>query len=236
MGPDGQWRELVLGLLDAGEVLIDDVLVVQDPDGAAVQLVQDPGFDVAGAPAWRRRGTHRHSALVPDPDDPMDTVLHLVATGSSEHMHNHVETTFAAGQSVQNGVEYEVSYRARWLSGSNQLNTRLYFNRLARTTRLALPDHAGTPGAASTVATEELGPAFERLAHDPIIPGVHEPVTVSIGVADPEGVASVTLWAAVDDGQFASHPMAPSAAGRYAVTLPGPVSYTHLTLPTICSV
>jgi hypothetical protein len=34
VGPDGQWEELVLGLLDAGEVLIDDLSVVRDPGGA----------------------------------------------------------------------------------------------------------------------------------------------------------------------------------------------------------
>ena len=59
-------------------------------------------------------------------------------------MHNHVETTLAGGLSVVNGRIYEISYRARWLGGSNRLNTRLYFNRLAKSTELARTDAAGT--------------------------------------------------------------------------------------------
>ena len=39
-------------------------------------------------------------------------------------------------------LDYRISYRAKWLGGSNQLNTRLYFNRCARTTLLdAQPDY-----------------------------------------------------------------------------------------------
>jgi hypothetical protein len=72
VGPDGVWNELIIGLLDAGEVLIDDVSVVEDPDGEALQLVRDPGFD--GAADWRTIGNHRRSARVPDPEAPADTV------------------------------------------------------------------------------------------------------------------------------------------------------------------
>jgi hypothetical protein len=51
-------------------------------------------------------------------------------------MHNHLETTFLAGESVRDGVEYELSYRARFVRGSNRLNSRLYFDRLAHTALL----------------------------------------------------------------------------------------------------
>ena len=37
--PD-HWNEFIFGLLDAGEVLIDDLSVVEDPDGSAVELIQ----------------------------------------------------------------------------------------------------------------------------------------------------------------------------------------------------
>ena len=36
-----QYYELVLGLLDAGEVLVDDIRAVENPDGAAKQLIQN---------------------------------------------------------------------------------------------------------------------------------------------------------------------------------------------------
>jgi len=34
----------VLGLLDAGEVLIDDVRVIEDPDGEAIERMQNGSF------------------------------------------------------------------------------------------------------------------------------------------------------------------------------------------------
>lgn len=74
-----------------------------------------------------------------DPDNAANHVLNLVATGSTEHMHNHVETTLANNRAVVNGRQYEVSFRARWVSGANSLHTRLYFNRVAKTTGWPCP-------------------------------------------------------------------------------------------------
>ncbi|MDP6943665.1 MAG: CotH kinase family protein, partial [Myxococcota bacterium] len=88
-------------------------------------------------------------------------------------------------------------------------------------TRLTLPDHVGTPGMDNTRAVEALGPALDGLAHHPVVPGPTDPVTVTISATDPEGVASVTLWAAVDGAQFASHPMVGTGAGHYQAVLPG---------------
>lgn len=61
----------------------------------------------------------------------------VVAGGPTDHVHNHAESTLASGRRVTNGREYEISCRAGWIAGSNQLNSRLYFNRLARTTPIA---------------------------------------------------------------------------------------------------
>lgn len=221
VGPDGQWQELIVGLLAAGEVLIDDLTVVRDPDGEAVQLIQDPSFDDPTAATWRWIGTHRHSALVADPDDPSEVVLKLVATAQAGHMHNHLETTLAGGAAIQNGVEFEIAYRARWISGSNQLNTRLYFNRLAKTTHLTLPDYAGTPGVANTIAVEALGPALSQLRHHPVVPQPGEPVTVSVVAEDPQGIGEVTLWLSADEGVYSDHPMTLVGGGRYEVTVLG---------------
>ena len=52
----------------------------------------------------------------------------------------------ANGRSVQNGREYEIRFRARWVAGSPLLNTRLFFNRLPQTTILPVPEQTGTPG------------------------------------------------------------------------------------------
>lgn len=217
VGPDGQWEELVLGLLDAGEVLVDDVSVIQDPASSPVELVQDGAFDEAGA-HWRLLGNHRHGGVVPDPDDPSNPVLRVVATGAEGHMHNHVETTLL--RPVRDR-EYEISFRARWVSGSNQLNTRLYFNRLPRTTRVAQPAASGTPGAPNSVAVDNVGPTFADLHQDVAVPAPSQPVSVSVAVADPDGVAGVTLWSSVGGAAFTGQPMTEAEPGTWSAALAG---------------
>lgn len=220
VGPDGLYHEFIIGLLDAGEILIDDVSVVEDPNGAAAQLLADGTFD-AGAGAFRILGNHRHSAVIADPTDPGNQVLRVVATGPTEHMHNHIETTLANGQTIKNGATYRISLRAKWLSGSNQLNTRLYFNRLAKTTALALPALHGTPGAPNSKAKANIGPTYKDLRHAPAVPEPYEPVRVSVEAADPDGVADLTLWYAENGGPPASVPMALGSDGRFSGLIPG---------------
>ena len=161
VGPDGQWKEFVLGLLDKGEVLLDDISVVEAPATTAIQMLQNGNFST-GASKWRLLGNHG-GTVIDDPDQPGNKVLRLVATGSTDHMSNHVETTLAGNRSVANGRVYRISYRAKWVSGSRQLNTRLYFNRLARTTILDGRPHTGTPGTTNTAWTHKSGPTFTGL-------------------------------------------------------------------------
>lgn len=222
VGPDGVWNELVVGLLDSGEVLLDDVSVTQDPDGARVELVQDGTFDAGGSP-WRLLGNHRHSEIVPDPDDPANPVLLLAATGPTGHMHNHAETTLLRPVGTR---EYEVSFRARWVSGSNQVNTRLYFNRLPRTTRVAQPDLSGTPGAPNSTGVANLGPTLTDLDQDVAVPAAYQPVLIHVSVDDPDGVAGVTLRTSVDGGAFEDLVMTEAESGRWQASLPGQAAGT----------
>ncbi len=214
------WKEFVLGLLDAGECLIDDLRVVESPDTAPVSLLSNGNFE-NGAAAWRFLGTHRHSEVIVDPDQPGNHVLHLVATGPTEHMHNHLETTLTNNRAVVNGRTYAVSYRARWLSGNAQLNTRLYFNRVARTTRLATPVSRGTPGARNSTYVENPGPTFADLQHTPTVPKAAEAVTVSARVSDPQGVASVQFFWSINGGGWQSRALVVPADGRVSGTVPG---------------
>lgn len=221
VGPDGQYHELVVGLLDAGTAWIDDISVVEDPDGAAVELVENGNFETGSAAPWRLLGNHRHSEVAADPTNPANHALHLQATGPSEHMHNHAEITLLKGHPLANGKTYRIKLRARWQSGSNQLNTRLYFNRLAKTHLLKVPAARGTPGAANSQAVANLGPTFSELRHAPAVPQPLAPVRVSVQAADPDGVAAVTLTVVTNDGAPQSWPMVAQGGGRYAVVVPG---------------
>ncbi len=225
VGPDGQWEELVLGLLAAGEVLIDDLSLIEDPEGQAIERLQSGSFEEGGAAAWRLLGTHRASAVIEDPTEPGNHVLRLRATGPAEHMHNHAETTLADGAALQDGVPYSLSFRARWVAGSNQLNSRLYFSRMAHTTLLDRPTLNGTPGAQNSQWIDNLGPTYTALSHAPVVPLAFEPVDVRVRASDPDGVQGVTLWYAQDGGAPQGLPMATDGGG-FLAQIPGAAAGT----------
>ncbi|MBN2023268.1 MAG: lamin tail domain-containing protein [Pirellulales bacterium] len=225
VGADGQWQEFILGLLEAGEVLLDDISVIETPSGTPIQLIQNGSFESGTTAAWRIIG-NQHGEVIVDPDDAGNHVLRLVATGPTEHMHNHAETTLASGRTIVNGREYEISFRAKWIAGSPLLNTRLYFNRLARTTLLAQPSLHGTPGAVNSVYQAAIGPTFHDFGHGPAVPDAGEPVVVSVTAADPDAVTSMTLWYSAAGGAWTSLPMANAGGGRYQASIPGQAAAT----------
>lgn len=205
------WKEFVLGVIGSGELLLDDLSVVHDPSGAAVELLQNGDFE-GGISAWRIIGNHRHSEAVSDPDNAGNTVLRLVSTGYTEHMHNHAETTLADGASIVNGQMYRIAFRAKWVAGCNRLLSRLYFNRLPRLTEIAMPVLCGTPGARNSRYAANRGPTFRDLSHAPVVPSADQAVTVSVVASDPDGVASAVLRYAVNSGAFVALPMTVTGA------------------------
>ncbi len=214
------WNEFHLGMLRAGEVLIDDVSVLRDPDGARQELIQNGSFST-GSDKWRILGNHRHSAVISEPGNEGNQVLHLNATGPHDTRHNHLESTFIGNTSISAGQTYEVSFRARWLAGSNQLNSRCYYQRLARTTQLDRPEGCGTPGAANSRLENNIGPTFANLRHDPPVPAANAPVTVSAEIADPDGLGAFVLKARYNEGSVRSHSFTVDAKGRGQGTLAG---------------
>ncbi len=225
------WNEFVLGLLDEGECLIDDLHVIESPDTAPVELLQNGSFET-GLSAWRALGNHGASAVIVDPDNAGNHVLHLKAAGPTGHMHNHLETTYADGKSVVNGRQYEISFRAKWLAGNNRLNTRLYFNRVAKTTALPTPRWRGTPGAVNSTHTPNLEPTFAAFQHHPVIPAPNQSVTVTADVFDPHGVTNVTLYWSASGGSwqtenmtFTGHASTPNYA-TYSGLIPGQAANT----------
>lgn len=212
-----RWNEFVFGLLDAGTFLIDDITVSQ----GGANLIQNGGFEAGNAAAWRLLGTHRHASVIDDPTGG-GKVLRIEASGATEHMHNHAETTLKNGGSFHtiNGSSYWISFRARWVSGSNQLNARLYFNRLARTHLLPIAEGGGTPGRQNSRFEENVGPTYSRLTHFPAVPPAGEEATVSVTAGDPDGIAGLTLHYAVDGGAWATVAMIPDGQ-RYSAAIPG---------------
>ena len=210
-----RWHEFVFGMLRDGKVLIDDVSVFHhaavDPNAEPAQLIQNGDFenDLIGQQpdAWRIVGNH-HGKVVTDPLDAENQVLLLDATGPTHHEHNYASTTFGDDQRIVNGDEYVISYRAKWLSGGNQLLSRFYVNRVAATSIIETPPHNGTPGRANSRMVANAGPTYATLSHRPVVPLPYQDVTVSVFADDSEGVSSLTLWWSVDGGSFSAVPMA----------------------------
>ena len=214
------WHEFVFGLLGAGECLIDDIRVLETPTGAApTQLVPNGGFE-NGLTLWRVLGNHIQSRVEVDPDNAANHVLHLITTGPQEHMNNHLEITCVSNIAVVASKEYEVSYRVRWLAGNNLLNTRLYFNRVGRTTPLTVTTRTGTPGARNSRYSPNIGPTYKNLKHEPAVPQPGQPVTVSVVAEDPQGVGSAEVRWSVNGGAWSSGPMTHQGSGIYAGQVP----------------
>ena len=178
------FNELIFGIVEAGEVLIDDIEVIEDPDGTAVKLIQNGTFQgdtLGNSPAkWRIIGTHS-GTVVADPADPANKVLHVIANGPQQHIHDHAETTFIGNRPIKDGTQYEFTFRAKWLGGNSQLNTRLFFGRAGHMTLLALPPTSGTPGAQNSTFQANIGPTYSDFGHWPIVPAVDQQATVSAG-------------------------------------------------------
>ncbi len=218
------WNEFLLGLLDGGELLIDDISVRKDPAGANTEVIQNGTFEgdtIGQAPLkWRCLGTHKLSVVVQDPTGP-GKVLKVVATDGIEHTTNDCSTTLTGNQAIDPTKNYRVSFRAKWLAGSPQLNTRLYLDRAARTTILPQPATAGTPGAVNSRRLANAGPTFTEFVHSPLVPALGQPVKVFARPFDPNGLGAQTLFYAVNGGAFSSVAMTNDGTGRFSAQIPG---------------
>ncbi len=223
------YHELVIGMLDRGEFLIDDIRVVEEPDSSNRQLIQNSSFDDGSSEKWRIIGNHSGTVVV-DPDDLSNHVLHLIASGRTDDIHNHVETTLRHEDSwieVTPGTEYEISFRAKWIGGGNLLNTRLYFHEVQQTHELIVPKRHGTPGQQNSTYQVNAGPTFADLSHSPVVPDENEPVTVSITVNDPDTTAEVRLYYNTGD-EWQSVEMITTEDNRFAGEIPGHKAKTKI--------
>ena len=208
-------------MLAGGECLLDDVSVI-DQSASNAQLIQDGSFAAGNVSKWRLLGTHGRSGFVSDAGNP---ALKIVATGATEHMHNHCETTLKNGASfvaLDPAHIYAISFRAKWQSGVPRLQTRLYFNRLARQHILPVPMNNGTPGAANSRVQALPQPTLSGLSHAPVLPPAGIPVTIKAAASSQVPVSSVTLkWKKDGTATWTDVTMSVNADGKYEGSIPG---------------
>ncbi len=221
------YSELILGLLNDGEVLVDDISVRQDPTGANIELMQNGNFSVGTADKWRFAGNTRRSVVVDDPTSAGNKVLKLVQNGSLDHMSNHAETTLKNGATLLGAaglpttVNYTISFRARWWKGSNALNSHLYFNRGATTTLLPRPTTGGTPGAVNSTASATATLTLSSVMHSPAVPAANTAAVVKAKLDDPSNTAALSLIYAVNEGAEQTVAMTNLGNGLWQGSIPG---------------
>jgi hypothetical protein len=223
-GPSNVWNEFLFGFIESGEMLIDDVSVISNPGtGSATQMIQNGSFQgdaLGAAPAtWRIIGNHSGTVVV-DPTSPSNKVLRLLATGRTDHEGNNAGTTFAGNAAIPIGTPYQISFKAKWLSGSPQINSRLFFNRVSDTIAIDVPRNNGTPGAPNSTYVANAGPTYSHLKHFPVLPFSSQPVTITVAANDPDGIASMTLYYSIEGGTFQTAAMTLGADGLYSGTIP----------------
>ena len=156
-----------MGLIDSGEVLLDNISVLDNSAGDT-QLIQNGNFtgDTIGGPAakWRIQGTHI-GTVVADPITPGNQVLDLVATAHMHYLSNHAETMLVGNVAVANGHEYKISFDAKWVSGSPQFRTELYYNDAAETVDHSDAGLSGTPAVSTQPRDEHRSDLHRFLAH-----------------------------------------------------------------------
>lgn len=190
------FHEFRLGLLTDGEALIDNITVKELSDSGSRQLLQNVDF-TAGTSHWRLLGNHSHSFVEPDPENSSNPVLHLVARGPTSYMDNHLETTLKVGAAlvpVVTGREYQIDFDAKWVAGSPQVHTELYYNKVVKTTILSMPDRLGTPGRQNSTYSTNIGPTYWGLRHAPVLPSPSEDIEVAIHADDPDTVSGMKLF------------------------------------------
>jgi hypothetical protein len=224
----GAFPELRVGLLDAGEVLFDNFSVLENPGGTNTQLVQNGTFDAdavgGGANKWRLLGTHANTHVASDPNNAGNKVLHIVATGKADYLDNLLETTTVGSAAIVPGRNYRISFDAKWLSGSPQLRAELYYNRVVTLEILQQPSLVGTPGTQNSTYVPNIGPTYQDFRHGPAVPSASQPATVTVAAADPDGVASMTLFYSVAGGAWQTVAMTAAAGGQYTANIPGQAS------------
>ncbi|MDB4947336.1 MAG: hypothetical protein JWP97_6870, partial [Labilithrix sp.] len=219
------YNEFIAGMIAGGECLMDDVSVVDNTTG--FQLIQNGNFTSGTADKWRLLGTHGGSSVVTVAGNPAHKIS---ASGATEHMHNHIETTLrstAGFVTIDPMHNYTISFKAKWQSGPARLQTRLYFNRLARQHLLQIPVNNGTPGAANSKMIAQPQPTLSGLSHSPVVPPAGLQAVVKVSAAQRVPVSSMTLkWQKDATTTWTDVPMSLNGSGQYEGAIPGQVAGT----------
>ncbi len=208
---------LELFLYGAGEALVDHVEVI-GPGGT--NLIANFDFE-AGTANWVFQGNHSASSLEPGEGFQSRQSLHVRASGPGHTGPNRVRVPLRT--SVGNGQTVTIRAQVRWLKGTGHIHFRLHGNWHEAPGYTLAARNLGTPGAPNSQGVTNVGPAIYDVAHAPVLPTVNQNVVVTARVADPDGVAALTLrWRRDPATNYTDVAMVDHGSGLYAATIPAP--------------
>ena len=183
----GPADSLHLFLQGAGECLVDNVEVIT---AAGANLVANSTFDT-NTTGWYWQGNHERSSVETNGGFNSSRSLHVRASGRGDPGANKIRTPLKSALSASQTAT--IRAKVRWLRGDPEILFRLHGNYLEATTNIVNARNFGTPGARNTAWVSNAPPAITEVAHDPVLPGTNQPVTVIARASDPDGVSA--LWA-----------------------------------------
>ena len=181
-----------IGLLDAGECLVDNI-EVDDTNG--INCVFNPDFET-GTNGWSFQGCMVRSSLE-NSGYQSGYSLHIrcsdrIWTGVNSCQVALNANSLAAGQTAT------LRFKARWLHGWPEALLRLNGNWLEATAAMPVPTTLGTPGLPNSRYVTNAGPAIYNVTHTPSLPAAYQPAVVTAQVHDPDGIQSLTLYYRLD--------------------------------------
>jgi spore coat protein H len=186
---------LYIHLLGTGECLVDDVSIV--PAGGGQEHVQNGGFEeVLDGTNWTPTGNHSTSFRTNEESYSGEYCMHLVATGTGASYTNSLNQYLSP--TLEDGQSYTLSFRVKYLTGEQNLYSRLSGNGIGGNTDLLSGSGQGTPGRQNSVRADNLPPVISSPSHSPQQPSPDVPVVISAKVRDDEAVNLVVLH--VDTG------------------------------------
>lgn len=175
--------------------------LVTGPGGS--EHVANGTFD-SNTSGWVIEGTHVRSGRTTQSPITGAGSLKILASGRGDNKVNRIETPTAGGTGLTNlpaNQDLIVSFKAKWIVGSQSLLTHGYDHEMAKSHRLNVPLQLGTPGAVNSVTLRQtvvdpsgdLGPVISDVSQDPPVPPAGQAVKVTARIHDPDGVGAVSI-------------------------------------------
>ncbi len=180
----GQDTEVRLWLPGDGHLVLRNLVL--RPTSGGGNLFVNPSLTTLlnnNFSGWQSRGTHWGSFH--DAEG-----VHLVTDGSGDAKLNHMEKD-AAG--MTSGVNYTMTFDARWISGSPRLIAQTWDMSWGGTVLVPIPTNLGTPGAANSRLVAGAPPQVSGGLHSPAVPTTNQTVTVTARVSSPGSALSTVV-------------------------------------------